>query len=551
MKHLIHYSTLYDRVRPFLLYGVALIFFIINATYVNYPDEFVNMLGGKAILAGGLPYRDFFDHHMPFAWYLSALLLIPSGEDYVLFRTLWALLQWGMLLGVGIYIYKTKPSLLRWHSLFALVYPLVSMYYWTHLFLADSLAFTLLTAIVWILLVESFAVPKPRKFSIIATSFLTFLLVFSSMTYAMMAGVLYLWQYYLMTRYKLRGVALLTLWIVGPYILYGLFLAATNSLKEFYISNIVYNTKLYISIPNYTRGVHFNPVKFAGTLTYNFYQDYVPLLSTIKAFDLYNPMASLFALSTFLLLLYAWWRNKIVGFIYFLLLTFSAPRSSFQVINETNYQVAGFVALGLVACFFLLWARKKIETTDGAVDLGVRIATIVVAIMTLAMSFFMLKYTYERWFLRYTQAMPSINNRSDTASFINEITKPGDYYWVGPYEPHHQFFVTTARLPGPYVSLLPQFREDDYFKEGFIRQFEKTKPAVIIFRHESSIFNTPADIFGKFFVEWMKGKYTKISNLNVEVKKSPSTFTLRDELYIRNDAQERLLEALRRNGYIQ
>jgi hypothetical protein len=56
---------------PLSLLGLSALFFVINSTFVSYPDEFINLLGGRAILLGKLPYRDFFDHHMPLAWYLN------------------------------------------------------------------------------------------------------------------------------------------------------------------------------------------------------------------------------------------------------------------------------------------------------------------------------------------------------------------------------------------------------------------------------------------------------------------------------------------------
>jgi hypothetical protein len=55
-----------NRLTIVLLCISAFIFFL-NSTYVAYPDEFINILGGRAIILGKLPYRDFFDHHMPFA----------------------------------------------------------------------------------------------------------------------------------------------------------------------------------------------------------------------------------------------------------------------------------------------------------------------------------------------------------------------------------------------------------------------------------------------------------------------------------------------------
>lgn len=353
------------------------------------------------------------------------------------------------------------------------------------------------------------------------------------------------------SRKKLKDIFILLGIISAPYLFFALYLLATNSWREFYVSNVVYNTKLYISIPNYTKGRFFNPFKFGFTLLYNFHQQYIPLLSTIKNLDLYNPMATLFAFSTFLLLLYLFWKNKIVFILFFFILSFSAPRSEFRIINETDYQAAGFIILGLVATFFLLWARTHILIKDRAIELGIAVSTLIVMVMTLFMGFFMAKYSYERWFLRYTQVMPSIQNTSETAKFIDDLLQKNSYYWVGPYEPQHQFFVKNATLPGAYISLLPQFKEDEYFKNQFLNQLEESKPTIIIFRHLASIFNTPADKFGDFLLTWMKEKYVRPSELKLQIKGSPSTFDLREDLYIRKEELPVVQKKLKELGYIE
>lgn len=148
--------------------------------------------------------------------------------------------------------------------------------------------------------------------------------------------------------------------------------------------------------------------------------------------------------------------------------------------------------------------------------------------------------------------MPHIYDLSYTAEFIDQILDKEDYYWVGPYEPQEEFFVKKARLPGKYPTLLPQFGEDDFLKTSFINQFEQNPPAVIIFRHEASVFMTPALEFGKFFINWMSGKYTSIENTKeLIVLKSPSSFNIKTDLYILNIRKEEILGKLKTKGFIQ
>ena len=120
-----------------LLLGIIFGLFLLNSRYVDYPDEYINLLGGKVILNGGLPYRDFWDHHLPLAWYISSIFLFLSGKSFVLTRVLWAVAQFGGFALLGRWIYKKHPSLVKPFLAFFVLYPAASLYFWFHLFLAN------------------------------------------------------------------------------------------------------------------------------------------------------------------------------------------------------------------------------------------------------------------------------------------------------------------------------------------------------------------------------------------------------------------------------
>jgi len=180
-----------------LFFCAVFALFLINSTYVSYPDEFVNLWAGKYINLGKVPYREFFDHHLPLAWYLSAFLLKLSFNSYTLFRFFWALFQFMALFGLAVWIKKNHKDFYAYSLVFLLLYPLVTVYYWLHIFLADSLAAFFFSLIFWILLLETYK--KSNTIAIyLVTSFLTFCLIFSSLSYLYLGLVLYLWQVYLL-----------------------------------------------------------------------------------------------------------------------------------------------------------------------------------------------------------------------------------------------------------------------------------------------------------------------------------------------------------------
>jgi hypothetical protein len=159
--------------------------------------------------------------------------------------------------------------------------------------------------------------------------------------------------------------------------------------------------------------------------------------------------------------------------------------------------------------------------------------------------------TFNKVFQLYTQKLPAIHNRGEANGFVDELTGPGDYYFIGPYEPNEAFFVKNARFPGKYVSLLPQFRESDFIKNDFLSEFQAHPPKIVLFRQQSSIFGTPAVVFGKFFYDWMGTRYTALEKVpGVQVLRQPTRFDLRTDLFIRNDVKDDMLRNLQEKGYI-
>lgn len=535
------------------IYFIILAVFIINASYLPYPDEFVNVLGGQFINEGKLPYRDFFDHHLPFAWYLASFLLRFSFGSFILYRIWWAILGFVIFLALGLYLKKVNKELFKYYLYFFFLVPFVLVYFWLHLYIADSLAFIFFSVIFWLLINESYQKKVNQKIIFLLT-FLNFIFIFSSLTFIYLAGVFYLWMFYLFIRDGLKKGTILKLIIItiSPYLLYSVYLLITGSLKDFYYANFVYNTELYMSIPNFVKGKYFNPIKFALTLIFNFYQNYLLLIIRVEEIDLFFPIALLIGWGSFLFLLLLFYENKILFFFYFLILSFSAPRSDVAKIGETDYQSGVFIALGLIGSFIVLWRYKKTIFKEIYLEYFRKISVFVLFLFLLFSSLFLIKNTYDKFYSRYTQKMPGIYDLSHTANFLNSILDSNDYYWIGPYEPDEIFFVRKGRLPGKYVSLMPQFREHEYFSKNFLDQFKKNKPSIIIYKHNESVFNTPSLEFGKLLLDWMSDNYVNLEKLpEYGILKSPSSFEMRSDLYLLNSQKKRMLEKLVRQGYLK
>ncbi len=537
-----------------LIFFIAvLLIFIINSSYVSYPDEFVNLLGGKFILQGKVPYREFFDHHLPFAWYFASILLPFTFGSFIAFRHIYAIFMFAVLGLLGIWIKRQSKNLYPYYLIFFILYPLVAVYFWLHLYIADSLASLFFSLIFWILLIQTIEKKVVFK-TIVISSILNFILLFSSMSYLYVVLILYMWQFYLLLISKptIKRIFTYALLALSPYVVYFFYLLMTDSLTDFFFANFTYNTKLYIDIPNYTLGRIFNPMKFGFTLIYNFWNGYLPKLVTIKDFNIYFPVGILTIVSSFILLLILLKNYFFIGILFFFVLSFSAPRSNFKEFNETDYQMGLFIVLGIISSAVVLYLLQNEKLRNQLIDDLRRLSQLLITIFLIFASLFLLKNTYDKWYLRYTQKMPHIYDLAYTGDFVNQLLNKNDYFWIGPYEPHEIFFVKEAKLPGKFVSLLPQFKQDEILKESFIKDLEVHPPKIIVFKKHTGVFNTPADKFGDFFLEWMKNKYTALEDITgLAILKSPSSFTLNSDLYLLNSEKEQLLIKLKNQGYIR
>jgi len=533
------------------IYILIFLFFVLNSSYISYPDEFVNVLAGSSINQGNLPYVDFFDHHVPGAWYLASFFLLFSFKSFVLFRLYFAVFTFLVLFILSKWIKKKAYDLYPYFMGFFLVYPLAGLYYWFHLFLADSLAILFFSASFWIL--STLTVTKSKELRpLIFSSTFVFLMVFSSLSFAYLAAALYIWHAYIIGFTNFKKLGLLILWSLSPYLLYLIYLFATKSFDEFYFANFVYNTELYISIPNYVRGPGFNPLKFAATLVYNFLQGYMPLLSKIKYLDLYLPTGVLAGLSSFVLFFLLITKNWILGIIYFFILSFSAPRSGLKTFDETDYQSGLFLMLGLASSFLVLFILRNVKAGSSLFEDLKRASRFLIGVLLLFTTVFLIANFYGKFFLRYTQQLPSIYDSSQTKELISSMIEDDEYFWIGPYEPNEIYYADKGKIPGKYPTLLPQFRENETTKVEFINQFEKNMPKIIIYKNQASIFNTPALEFGAFLIDWMEGKYTQLEDIKeATLIKNPSFFDLKSDLYILNEDMNELLKKLETAGYIK
>ena len=79
-----------------ILFLVLILQFALRIPFLNEPlevDEGAYAYMGQRVLAGDVPYRDFFDHKPPVIYYINALILKTFGETIFSIRFATALLS--------------------------------------------------------------------------------------------------------------------------------------------------------------------------------------------------------------------------------------------------------------------------------------------------------------------------------------------------------------------------------------------------------------------------------------------------------------------------
>jgi len=61
---------------------------------------------------------------------------------------------------------------------------------------------------------------------------------------------------------------------------------------------------------------------------------------------------------------------------------------------------------------------------------------------------------------------------------------------------------------------------------------------------------TPAEEFGRFFLDWVEKNYVNLDNLKIKAKKSPSEFNIQTDLYLKKEEVCQLIIRLKKGCYL-
>lgn len=510
--------------KTIVIFSCLFFLFFLNAFHEKYPDEFDSILGGRYIDMGLIQYRDWFQHHQPGAYVMAAIILPFTGISFVRLRIGWALAIF-VINVLGYYILRKRfpTKNLTFYLVMQFTIALAGTYFWWQMLLADSLSAYLLLPAFALLFMKDYYESKFEKIDLIIVGIFTFLSWFTSMTTIYMVGAISVYAIWLYVSRRGRRISFWktslvgTLIIAAPYVLYGLYLLVTGSLKDWYFASVYYNSAYYIYNYPHAPGQMVNPIRYAVVILNDFINNYMLALGGVTGLPITNPVQVTFAFSSFAAVMLVLFTGRWT-FLFPLLVTlvYSNSRSNPQSIRETDYQSAIYVMTSMFNGLFTLSALKELVDSKKLKLSATIMASALMGLLLvywIATPVFFGQRMWQKYFDKYMGKAPLIYDRPQIAGYVNAIVDKGDTAWVGPFAFEELFYLKTTKIPSKYHWFL-QFAKDTKIGPELVAEMTKNRPKVIVFQRNFAPWGGDASTFNGFFQKFLDQYYFRIYLLN-------------------------------------
>lgn len=497
----------------FILLGLII---FTNQLHFFYQDEFENMLAGKFILSGNLPYTGFFTHHNPGAFFLSTVIQLFSGTSFVRFRLILGIIYLSSYFLFFLYIRKKfgilESKILLW---FYVLITFGATYFWAQMLLADTLSAYLLAPVYIILVLTALKNSSLTKFDLWIVSILTSFAVITTMTQVYSCLAIYLLTLFLFL--KRRNVSLLKFLIIlaSPYLLFLTYLLLTGSIKEYYYQAIDYNLNYYIKLPGNTSAK--NPLRVIIIFLVNFFWNFKAALLQVKDLSLGSPFVHTLALSNAVMLVFLALKRKYYLLVFlWVFLSLITARGNPYTTSETDYQtvVYHFISIfnGLLAIYLLFKEAaiaesqqiKKILFTGLFFLLGIYLASLF---------FFFFDKWLDKTYQKYMGTLPLIYDQPQIAPTLEKLLTAlnSQYYYIAPFDFENQYYMK-KKLASKYLVILPAMEKIPRIQEELLNDLKRNHPKIIVFNSETSIYQVYP---GEFFKKYLYSEYVSLEGINL------------------------------------
>lgn len=453
-------------------------------------DETDNMLGGKLIAHGSLPYTGFFSHHMPGMYYYGYLIYELSGNNIFDFRLIHNFVLFAFLLLICLVIKRlvSKPVAITYLIAASVVHIIGN----GQLTVAESFVYLLLELVFVLIFFRREDVFSLRKTA--GISLALFFVPFLSLGYIFPALVLYI-ALLLVTfrsapsRRLLRTLGSQVAIFVAPYVILLIYLAASGALHTFIYNLFTFNSKYYAPMSGEQGG---DPLKTLLSISANSINQLHDLVGNIFSPDQLSHFLLAFG---FVFLGYELWRRKRTLEMYllaplFLLLDprvnkFHPPAMTTDFGNLTHHGMlyinfavlAG--AIGLVS-FIQRNHDKHKDLVTNSLKIAVVLYVLVVPVSLLQNWSDHMNHLFvtKDWKTFHVSANEEAAN--NIATPINKLLSPTQKAWIGPDDLVSQLYLKPARATHFYF-YFPWFDSSPKVRNEFISQLRTDKPEIIYF----------------------------------------------------------------------
>jgi hypothetical protein len=477
-----------------ILAAFAGVVYVAGCFYARGFDEFDNLLGGKLIAGGQLPYGDFFSHHMPGMYLLAAVLYPFTGENIFLFRLGFNLLLLSVLLVNAALLRRLVGASSA--RLYLVVLPLAHLVGFGQMALAEPfVAAIFATCLIIILFTEPHRLFDLRTLGLLSA--LLFLVPFFSLSYIFVTAILYVIlavRYYKARRpWTVRGVgtALATLGV--PYVITFVAMLATDTLRPFLFDVITFNATYYAPLVGQSGG------SVARTLleaVKNSTDQLVTLASHVG--DSAYTVQLLHVLAYFLLGVVLWREKRRTEGLAFLSLLFlinplinifNPPGMVSPLAERTQHSIMFTTVALTAACIAIprIWQQARTRRRAGRV--AIRTAAVVYFVVV---SVSLGSFTSDRLsavFVRHeamsVHAIAKTLPEDVEAAVVNELTSSNDYAWIGPANFNSQLYMEAKRA-SIYTFFIQWQNECAKCRQELLDGFASQQPVVVVWRNTST-----------------------------------------------------------------
>lgn len=518
---------------------LVVVIFIFNAPYFNFADEADNLLGGQFIAQGsGALYLDYFSHHMPLAYFISAPLFILLGNKIIAIKVVFAILMSAWLLMMSRHLIKRAN--IKTFAAFTLLVSITQMLSWSHMLLAETITAYSMTHALILLITYKYRQVKPIK-ELATFAILGCIPIMSSLSYAPLSALIYMigLVIYIKSQKTKKLSRLIYFCAISsiPYILLLAYLALNHAFHEFIFQSINFNT-LYYS--QFTPSAPTSSIDGLFTIVQGSIGGIKNALlpGTGLEFEL---LPFVFTISTIFSVAYLFIKKRyIIGLFFTSVLFFGSSRYGFGlVLSDGGGARSGTIILlvGLLLFCFVLYLQslEKVTTSRSMVVRTVPYV-LIITIFIISLSSIVKMADTGREYLKKQNTVQPMDYSGSYANMINLINRPNDTYWVGPLDFSSQLIIKTKNASSlrfylPWQAACPSCQEK------LLTDITNNKPTAIGFYKDADVWGNKAYNYASSLLTLLDKSYYKINDQR-----------LKDFYFLKTDS-DRINSILSKEGY--